>query len=245
MVNNMVNNNRRTKLFLKILFGQLAVGTLITVLALSVLFYAQGNRFDFKTFQTIKTGQISIEYLPRDSQIYINDKRVEVAKSFAKNLSPGWYLFKVAKEGYTPWQVNLNIASRSVNIYKNVMLFKSSPQIEVLTDQRKISTLSGPSDQLASRGDKNGLFANGFEIWLDQKIVARFSTQINQVVWYSDRAHILYQQGKEIRVIEKNGMNDTLLATLSKETPTRFAVSSDGVELYFLDDNTYKVARIR
>lgn len=241
----MVNNDRRTKLFLKILFGQLSVGALITFLALTVLFYAQGNRFDFKNLRTIKTGLISVEYLPKDSEVYINDKKIKIGKSFAKNLPPAQYSFYISKNTYRTWQMDLNIDSKSVNVYKDVVLFKEEPLVETLTDERKISLLNGPSDQLASRVDRNGLFSNNFEIWVEQKIVARFSTPINHVIWYSDRAHILYQQDQEIRVIEKNGFNDTLLVTLSQNIPTKFAINSDGSELYFSDDGVYKVAKIR
>ncbi len=241
----MVNNDRRTKLFMKILFGQLAVGAVITFLALSVLFYAEGNRFDFINFRTIKTGLISIEYLPKDSEVFINDKKIQVGKTFAKNLRPARYSFKISKNTYKTWQIDLNIDSKSVNVYKDVVLFKDHPVVEELTDNRKMSLLNGPSDQLASRSDRNGLFSNGFEIWVEQKIISRFSTPISQVIWYSDHTHVLYQQGREIRIIEKTGLNDTLLATLSGESPTKFQINSDGSELYFLDSGDYKIAKIR
>jgi len=241
----MVSNNRRTKLFFKIMFGQLAVAALITALALVVLSYAEGNRFDLKNLRTIRTGLISAEYLPKDSSVYINDKQIKIGKSFAKNVPPGQYNIRISKETYKSWQVDLKIESKSVNVYRNVVLFKDSPRIETLTDARKIALLNGPNDFLASRADRNGLFSNYFEIWVEQKIVARFSTPINQVTWYPDRAHILYQQGKEIRIIEKNGLNDTLLATLGTDSPTKFALSSDGSELYYTDGTDYKLAKIR
>lgn len=221
------------------------VALLVTVIALIVLAYAQGNRINFKRLKLIKTGLISVEYVPKDSTVFINGKQAKNAKSFARNLTPGNYTFKISKETYTMWQLELNIAPESVNVYKNVVLFKSKPAINLLSDARKIALLKSPTEVLVGAGDPYGLFANDYELWVRDRVIARFSTPIRQAEWYSDNYHILYQQGKEIRIIEKNGTNDTLLITLDQDTLSRFAVSSDGQELYYLDGLDYKVASIR
>lgn len=245
MPNNMVNNDRRTKLFFKIVAGQLAVGLLVTAIALFVLAYAQGNRINFKRLKIIKTGLISIEYLPKDSAVFINGKQAKNAKSFARNLTPGRYYFKISKVNYTTWQLDTDIAPESVNVYEDVVLFKSAPEINVLTDARKISLLKSPTEVLVGAKDPNGLFSNDYELWVKDRVIARFSTIIKQAEWYPDNSHIVYQQSKEIRIIEKNGNNDTLLVTLSQDNLSRFALSSDGTELYYLDGTDYKVAKIR
>lgn len=221
------------------------VGLLVTAIALFVLAYAEGNRINFKRLKIIKTGLISLEYLPKDASIFINGKQAKSAKTFARNLTPGVYVFKIAKDTYSTWQFELNIEPQSINVYNDVILFKSAPVLGSLTDARKIALLKSPSDVLVGKTDPNGLFSNDYEIWVNAQVISRFSTPIRQVEWYSDNSHIIFQQGKEIRVIEKNGDNDTLLVALTQDTISRFAISSDGQELYYVDGTDYKVAKIR
>lgn len=240
----MVSNDRRTKSIVKIVLTQLGVGVLVTIIALFVLMYADGDRFNFLTFKIIKTGVVSIDFLPKDAVVYLDNKKVDINKnSFIRNLPPSEYNFIVTKDDYVPWQLDLEVKPSSVNVYKKVVLFYKQPVISELNDNKKIALVNSPRDTLAVN-DPNGLYANDYEILVSNKLVARFSTPIKNVVWYYDNAHILYQQGNEIRIMESNGKNDTQLVTLASGSITRFATSSDGTELYYYD-NSYKVAKIR
>jgi hypothetical protein len=87
--------------------------------------------------------------------------------------------------------------------------------------------------------------SNGYEIWVGEKLVTRFSEPILNVSWYPDLSHIIFQEGNEIRVIDKNGKNDTLLIKMNQSGPARFTVGGKGEELYFVDNGKYKVAKIR
>lgn len=240
----MVDNNRRTKLFFKIAIGQLMVGLLVTAVALTVLAYAQGNRIDYKHMKVIRTGVIILQYLPKDSDVLINDKKVKTAKTFVRNLPPASYSFSIQKTGYTSWEANLFIDEESVNVYQNVILFRANPEISALADERKIALLNIPNEILAS-GSNNGLYSNDYEIWVKDIVISRFSTPIRQAIWYSDNSHVVYIQNKEIRVVEKNGQNDTLLVKLDNDVDAKIALSSDGQELYYWDGSNYKMAKIK
>jgi hypothetical protein len=240
-----VRNDRRTRLIIKIIFGQLLVGLLISAIAIVVLLYAQGNRINFVRMKVIKTGLVSIEFLPKDANVYVNNKRVDVKNSLAKNLSPGSYYIQIEKSDYTTWQTQLHIESESVTVFSNVLLFKKEPLIEALIDERKISLLKNPNEDLIGKNTIAGLFSNNYEIWVDNQVIARYSTPISRVSWYSDNAHILFQQGDSIHIIEASGQNDTSLVKLNSDAPTKFVASSDGTELYFIDNSVYKVAHIR
>ncbi|MFA7254198.1 MAG: hypothetical protein WC107_06645 [Patescibacteria group bacterium] len=241
----MVRNDRRTKLLPKIILGQLLVGAIIFCLAIALIRYAQGYRIDFQSFRMIKTAVLVLDYQPKDAKVLLNGKSAKYLRtSFAKNLLPGFYNISVEKEGYTPWQMPLNMPTESVNVFKDIVLFKKEIEISELIDQRKIAILNEPVSLLAQKSE-NGLFMNSNEIWVGNQLVTRFSTQLKKVIWYSDMYHIVFQAGNEIRVIEKNGMNDTLLATLSQETVATFNINNRGDELYFIDGGQYKIAKIR
>lgn len=241
----MVTNDRRTKLLPKILFGQLGVAVLITFVALAIIYYAQGYRVNFQTFEVQKTGVLVLNYSPKDSVVSINSKTVKTDSNIlSKNLAPGRYALRIEKEGFIPWTLSLKIEAESVNVYKEIALFRKNITVSTLTDQNKISILNTPNDVLASNASDQ-LYSMDHEIWAGGHLVGRFSNEITNVSWYPDYEHILFQDGKEIRVIEKDGTNDTLLVTLQKDTGVRFAVGNKGTELYFYDDGQYKMATIR
>ncbi|MCX6808548.1 MAG: hypothetical protein NTW50_02685 [Candidatus Berkelbacteria bacterium] len=239
-----VTNNRRTKLLPKIILGQLGAALVIAFLAYGIIFYAQGNRYDFKTFKVLKTGILLLSMTPKDAKITINKKDYDWQSGETMNFPPAKYEIVVSKDSYTPWSTNIKIEPSSVNIYNNVVLFLGQPEVDTLTDQSKISLLNTPSDILANSAAAS-LNYSDYEIWVNQNLVTRFSTPIRRAIWYSDQKHIVYQQGSEIRILEISGTNDALLVTLSSDKTTNFVVGNNGTELYFVDGGVNKIARIR
>ncbi|PIS07604.1 hypothetical protein COT78_02810 [Candidatus Berkelbacteria bacterium CG10_big_fil_rev_8_21_14_0_10_43_13] len=240
----MVRNDRRTRLLPKILFGQSIVAFIVILMSLGVIFYAEGYRFDFSTFRVVKTGVLYLKFQPRNVTISVNDLRQEESSSFVENLTPGLYHVSVDKSGYVSWKLGLQVRSQSVNEFSDIILFRSKIPVSDLTDPDKIGILTEPTEVLASNAPDQLLY-NEYEIWVGNQLVTRFASPVQGAVWYPDLAHIVYQQGKEIRLIESNGQNDTALVKLSSDTPTIFAIGSRGSELYFQDDGKYKMAKIR
>jgi len=240
----MVRNDRRTRLLPKILFGQSVVASIVVLISLGVIFYAEGYRIDFSTFRVVKTGVLYLKIQPRNVTINVNDLRQQESSSFVENLTPGFYHVSVGKSGFVTWKLGLQVRSQSVNEYSDIILFRSKIPVLPLTDADKIGLLMEPTDVLATNAPDQLLF-NDHEIWIGNDLVTRFSNQIQNATWYPDLAHIIFQQGKEIRIIEINGGNDTLLAILSSDKPTIFAVGNRGTELYFQDGESYKMVTIR
>ena len=238
-------NNKRTKRLPRIILNQSLVGLLMGMLALSVLFFAEGYRLNLTNMKVVKTGVLYLSTDPKGATIYLNDKKLDEKTPSAQNLQAGNFYASVEMPGYKTWSATFKINSGLVTQFDQIVLFKDNPEISNLSDQRKIDLLNSPVDFLANTNGKNSLVDNGYEIWQNNSLVTRFSTPVNNVVWYSDMQHILYQQGKEIRVIEKSGINDTLLVTLSSQDPVHFTVNGRGDELYFLDGEQYKMAKIR
>lgn len=220
---------------------------IITTIALVAIFYADGYRFNFNNLETEKTGVLFLDFVPTDLEIFINNTKKtksDIASSFAENLSPGFYNISLKKDGYADWNLSLRVMTSSVNVYKNIVLFKIKPEVATLTDLKKISLLNSPTDVLAINASEP-LTYNDHEIWIGDTLVTRLAEPISSAVWYPDLAHVVYQQGDEIRVVEKSGQNDLLLVTLSQNTRTSFIVGNRGTELYYLDGDIYKIATIR
>ncbi|MFA6963653.1 MAG: hypothetical protein WC227_02965 [Patescibacteria group bacterium] len=227
----LVANNRRTRDLPKIIFGQTAFALLITFVALSIAFYAQGYRYDFKNLKLINTGVLVLEYQPRDSMVYINDKQISaISGNIAKNYRPGMYSIRVSKANYTSYEQETKVSPRSVTIFDKVTLFLTNPVISPLSDQSKLNLLSAPSEDLTN---SNVLSHSKYEIWSGDRLITRFAAPIDKAIWYTDLRHIVYKQGDEIRVIGDDGKNDTLLIKLTSSTNIKFVISSRGDEIYY------------
>lgn len=238
-------NNKRTKRLPRIIVSQFLVGLLMSAIAVSVLFFAEGYRFNFKNFKVIKTGVLFLSSEPKDATIYVNGKKLDKTTPHAQNIKAGSYTASVEMPGYKTWAANFKADSGLVTQFDRIVLFRENPEILNLSDQRKIDLLSTTIDYLANSSGKNILTENGYEIWQNDELVTRFSEPINSVRWYPDFKHILYQQHDEIRVIEISGINDTLLVKLTSTDSTQYTVNNRGDELYYLDGSQYKVAKIR
>jgi hypothetical protein len=157
---------------------------------------------------------------------------------------PGYYNIEISKDGYTAWDQSVMVKSEFVENFKNVVLFKANPEIKTLTDQRLTNQLNSPIDTLAVK--KSGdLYYSSYELWVSGDLVTRFSEPISKAIWYPDKEHIIYQQSKEIRIIELIGTNDTLLVTLGDSNSTNFIINDKGDQLFYKDGGEYKVANIR
>ena len=236
-------NNRRTRSLPQILVGQFIVILLIVAVSLSFISYAQGYRFNVKNFRIIKTGVIYLITNPKNATVFINGREMSNKTPFSKVEYPGHYNIEIKAEGYHNWSETIHVRPEYVYSSKKIVLFRKDLLAQPLTDQNKIALLNQPVDSLATNPPYN-LFVNSNEIWAYAKLVSRFSEPISKAIWYPDYEHILFQIGREIRVIECAGRNDTLLTTLPSDKPTSFALNYDGSELYFVDDGKNQVLMI-
>lgn len=242
-------NNRRTKLLPKIILGQMFVGLIMATLGFSVLFFAEGYRFNVKNFKIIKTGVASFSAYPRDSKIYVNDKLLYGGSRFnasahSINLTSGYYTARAEKEGFTTWSSSFKIEPGMVSNFGYIVLFKTDIGGEILTDQAKINSLNAPDATLADRNVNNPINV-GSEIWLNDKLVTRFSSPVISTKWYSDQKHILYQIDDQIRIMDADGSNNVLLITLKTTSGTNYFVNYRGDELYYINNNEYMMAKLR
>lgn len=239
-----MTNNRRTKSIFKILISQLSVALFVTLLALSILFYAEGYRFNYKNFKIFKTGVLAVSCYPKDATVKLNSRIKSDKTPYSVNLLPGYYNVELSKPGFVTWSQTVRVESEMVENFKSTVLFREKPEIATLTDQKLINSLDSPIDSLAI-GNKSGIYHSDYEIWLNNDLVTRFSEPILKAIWYADKQHIVYQQGDQIRVIEITGTNDTLLVDLNSSTTTNFIINDKGDELFYKDGSEYKVATIR
>lgn len=240
---NKFNYKTRDKRLKEIIIGQTVVCLVILISSLVLIFWGFGYKIDWQNLTIKHTGIIYLTFQPKDAEVSINGSIAQKSSPFYLTTLPGYYETEVRKDGYSSWYENILVEADKVFSCKNIVLFKSKPEIQDVTDSGTISQIDAPYDTLI-KNPQGDLVANDYEIWDGDKLVTRFSEKISGVIWYPGNAYIAFQQGDEIRIIGKNGINDIALVKLSNNTPTKFLFSWDGSSLLYRDGSIYKKAKI-
>ena len=237
-------NNPRTKRLPKILLGQFSVAALIVIIASFLVIYSLGYKINLTSRKIIKTGLIVLSVNPLPDKITVNGKDVAAKEDVAIPLEAGNYDVRVYKDGYQEWNVRSEVKAELVNYYKYIELFKSNVQLVETSDSTVVSALNSPSSVLAVNAPK-GLSNNDYEIWIQQKLVTRFSTPISQVAWFPDNHHIIFLRDNAVHIIDEAGNNDKTLVELPGSENSRFLLVDKGQKIYVLSGGKYYTAIIQ
>lgn len=115
---------------------------LFLLIAPSVIFYSQGYRVDFNPpaggIKIVQTGGIFLKVEPKQATVFVDEKSKKktdflFGTILIKNLLPGWHKIRVEKDGFHPWEKNLEIKEKEVAEAKNIILIPQNPNFTVLT----------------------------------------------------------------------------------------------------------------
>jgi hypothetical protein len=93
-----------------------------------LVLYSFGYRLDLKNRKITQTGGLFIKTIPKQVEIYLNGKFKKKTDPFwgsalIENLLPGRYQITVKKEGYFPWEKELEIEKGKVTEVRSLVLF--------------------------------------------------------------------------------------------------------------------------
>ncbi|MEW6407197.1 MAG: PEGA domain-containing protein [Patescibacteria group bacterium] len=133
------------------------------VIAPAISLYAIGYRLDLATKSIKQTGVLILESTPKNAEIFLNDKQIsQKTPAKIKNLLPGDYKIKIAKDNYIFWEKKLPIISRQTTWASYITLFYEIPKTENLTTHTLSDfILTSNSDKLfyfVETGDDKGIW---------------------------------------------------------------------------------------
>lgn len=203
---------------------------------------AYGYKFNLKAGKIQKSGMLLLKSDPKEAMIKINGEKKSDKSPYKLDILPSKIKVGISKEGYVTWEKTVDILPGLVTEEENIILFKKEPRISSLSDEneKKLLELDGLGSGPSEIQIRNG------ELWTFDKLVTRFSSQISSAKWYPDENHILVllKNGRfEIRVIELDGQNNTLL--VSDEEISKFAILDNGRRLIYQTPKGYFEAKIR
>lgn len=91
-----------------------------------IILYTTGYRFDWNTKEIKQTGVLSVDGLPNDMNVYLNNIKIEKTLPIRlPNRAPGNYTLKLSRDGYQDWTKEISIESKKTTYIKNITLFKN------------------------------------------------------------------------------------------------------------------------
>lgn len=209
--------------------------------AVIVHFQANGWQINYQTWELVKTGMISLDGEPNNVEVKINSKVYANSLPIKiRNLQPGYYDVQISAPDYQPWQVTARVEPGMASIYPYIMLVFENAQDSLVPNNITKEKVKN-EQQKQSRNIK----IQGSEVYWQDKLVTRFSSDILGVVATTDNNHLIFQQANEIRTVDINGANNQLLFKLANSQPTAFYISNNNRTIYYLDQDAVFAKLIR
>lgn len=232
---------------------------LFIIIAPTIVFFAKGYRFDMKNGIFVFSGSITFKSVPRDVDVFLNNKIQDKKKiSFINNsytingLRPGRYTLRCEKDGYTSWEKNVEVHSGISTEFWNILLVqkKENQEISLHTDKNVKQFFLSPRDKqeivfFSENEEKREVYLLNTKTNETEKI---FETkdfffldpaEEENVEWSSDNKHIFipFQDNENVKTY--------IIAKIRKEQiedPINLNEIFDGKET---DDITKKTTSIK
>lgn len=180
-----------------------------------ISFFARGYQISTKgKLSFLATGIISATSRPKAASVYINDRLI-TATDDTINLPPDDYTIKIIKDGYLPWQKNIQIKKELV-YQTDTQLFRSAPDLKPITLTGAINPAVSPDGSLvvfsvasASAEKDNGLYLlelSDSPVFLAKNLAKQLSSNFPQLNW-SQFTFTFSPNSKQI--LAKNTTNNT------------------------------------
>ncbi len=232
----------------------LGLGTIIGVLLV------QGYTFDAKNKKVVQTGVLVVNSVPNGAQIYIDGHYQNVTNTSISFLPAKKYTIRLTKEGYIPWEKEMNINNQIISEIEAIM-WPATPSVNPITNTGAIDVKISPDMQKAayairfSEKDKAGLWIMDMAkrtvfsgTSTDFTQIARNTAELDfsgaQLLWSPDSKQILatLQEGNKSEA--KYTRNFLLDITRLNSNPLDITLTRDG-QLKTWNNELIKIENVR
>jgi len=100
-----------------------------------VLSYSLGYKIDFIALKIYKTGILYINSRPSGASIYIDGNKFrDVTPAQIENMRPGTYKVEVRRQGFYPWEKDLEVLPNMVTRADKIILFPVTQEMNRVSD---------------------------------------------------------------------------------------------------------------
>jgi hypothetical protein len=202
----------------------LATAILLVLGTLVAINFAKGYRFNLKQKKVVGSGLLVANSFPTGASVYIDDK-LTTATDNTLNLSPGDYKVKIVKDGFIPWEKNLQLKKELV-AQTNAQLFPAVPNLRALTFTGATNIAPSPDGSkiayvvttaTGSANLKSGLWvlelnSRPLALSRDPRVIAKpvpyFNLDKARITWSPDSKQILVSNALNSYLLDIDHTND-------------------------------------
>lgn len=215
-----------SKQFLFTVFSLVVIG----IIAGGAIFLAKGYRYQSDTGTFSGTGIISVSSLPDQASVYLDGHLTTATDDNITSLPPKGYKVRIVKEGYIPWEKDIEVKQGLVSEIK-ATLYRSIPTIYPITYSGVDFALLSPDNlklmYIIPNGLEGGLAAerkSGIWVWVmssQNGLGLGSGEQQRQIVqsngvdyskakfrWSPDSTQIFVDLPDRKLLLDTNGLND-------------------------------------
>lgn len=194
-------------------------------IAIALMGYASGLRFDKETKTLVESAGISIQTTPENATIAVNGAVLEKKSPLVHSLSPGMYTLTITQENHSTWEKKVTITPGESELFSHIILFGKAAPIEIDTIESKktfvptkekfegstIRILDGPFIVAVDDVHEHSFILDS----LEEKIpLHHIPSRIKSAMWNKEN-QLLYATDTEIWIWEEKN-HETLLRRQSK-----------------------------
>lgn len=162
-----------------------------------LLSYSLGYKIDYRNLKIYKTGIIYLSSNPSGASVYVNGRLYkDVTPAQIEELKPGTYKIEVRREGFYPWDGELEARPNMVTKADRIVLFPVSREMKRFLD-RDIIDFAVSDKGYIYYLTKSGLYRSGtdksyfrkissYSDWPDRIIGRKFSPDGNRLLYYTE-----------------------------------------------------------
>ena len=115
------------------------LGAIFVLAAPMIILYSQGYRLDWDEKRFSQVGAFYFSVVPTRAEVFVNDQSIGkttfvLGTTLTKSFVPNTYQIRIQKQGYHPWEKQLEIFSKQVTEGKHITLVPLNPTFVVLQD---------------------------------------------------------------------------------------------------------------
>jgi len=180
------------------------------IIAPILVMYTSGYRYNLQKGKIEQVGVLSINILPKDAQIFLNDDLMGKERPLRlPSLRPNYYQIKVTKDNYYPWQKTLEVKSQASTLAFDIVLFKNSAPVILADTNIKTFTLSPKADAVAIANNEGVLIKN-LNNETKKLIWATNGNGIEKITWSKDAKNLLIKKDSQFFVLNTNGASSAI-----------------------------------
>lgn len=210
-------------------YGLLLIFVLITPPS---ILYAIGYSFDWKNLALVPTGGIYLKSIPSGAKIFIDGKAKKTTPRLISRILAHRCAVQVTKDGFHPWQKNLEVSPQLVTEARSIFLFPVSINPELIA-QNTTSTIESYLRSEAEKQKQNQAqkIASSSASWLLKNNNIFYVSEINFVLYRTNLSESVREQ------ISRGFLPPKNFYEIRTNNSRQFLVFSQGGELYYLDKN--------